>query len=86
MSKFAQQTAHQYNYMMLSSCAVQHLTECSNHLVQVGSVEVSNEDMIHSKCQEDNDDVQVLLSGQYKIDVSQAVINEIQTEHTVTVA
>jgi hypothetical protein len=66
--------------MMLSSCAVQHPTECSSHLVQVGSVEVNNEDMIHSKHQENNDDVRVLLSGQYEIDVLQAVINEMQTE------
>ena len=86
VSKFAQQTAHQYYYMMLSSCAVQHLTECASRLVQVGSVEVSNEDMIHSEHQENNDDVQVLLSGQYEIDVLQAVINEMQTEHTMTVA
>jgi hypothetical protein len=42
VSKCAQQTAHQYYNMMLSSCAVQHLTECSSHLVQVGSIEVSN--------------------------------------------
>jgi hypothetical protein len=86
VSEFAQQTAHQYYYMMLSSCAVQHLTECSSRLVQVVIVEVSNEDMIHSEHQENNDDVQVLLSGQYEIDVSQAVINEMQTEHTVMVA
>ncbi len=86
VSKFAQQTAHQYYYMMLSSSAVQNLTECSSSLVQVGSVEVSNEDMIHSKHQENNDDVQVLLSGQYEIDVLQAVINEMQTEHTMIVA
>ncbi len=72
--------------MMLLSCAVQHLTKCSSRLVQVGSVEVSNEDMIHSKHQENNDDVQVLLSGQYEINVLQAVINEMQTEHTVTIA
>ncbi len=86
MRKFAHQTAHQYYYMMLSSCAVQHLTECSSRLDQVGSVEVSNEDMIHSEHQENNDDVQVLLSGQYEADVSQAVINEMQTEYTVRVA
>ncbi len=42
--------------------------------------------MIHSEHQENDDDVQVLLSGQYEIDVSQAVINEMQTEHTITVA
>ncbi len=84
MSEFSQQIAQQYYNMMLSSCAVQHLTECPSRLVQVGSVEVSNEDNIHSKHQENNDDVQVLLSGQYEIDVSQAVINEMQTEHTVT--
>ncbi len=73
--------------MMLSSCAVQHLTECSSRLVQaVVSIEVSNEDMIHIEHQENVDDVQVLLSGQYEIDVLQAVINEMQIEHTVTVA
>ncbi len=42
--------------------------------------------MIHSEPQENNDDVQVLLSGQYVINVTQAVINEMQTEHTITVA
>ena len=86
VSKFAQQTAHQYYNMMLSSCAVQHLTECSSHLVQVGSIEVSNEDMIHSKHQQNDDNVQILLSGQYEIDVLQAVINQMQTKHTVMVA
>ncbi len=86
MSKFAQQTAHQFYNMMLSPCAFQHLTECSSRLVQVGSIEVSNEDMIHSKHHQNDDDVQVLLLGQYKIDVSQAVINEMQIEHTMMVA
>jgi hypothetical protein len=42
--------------------------------------------MIHREHQENNDNVQVLLSGQYEIDVLQAVINEMQTEHTVMVA
>ena len=41
--------------------------------------------MIHIKHQENVDDVQVLL-GQYEINVLQAVINEMQTEHTMTVA
>jgi hypothetical protein len=86
VSKLAKQTAHQYYYMMLLSCAVQHLTECSSRLVQVGSVELSNEDTIHSKHQENDDNVQVLLSGRYEIDVLQAVINEMQTEHTMRVA
>ncbi len=72
-------------YMMLSSCAVQYLTECSRHLFQVGSVEVSNGDMIHSKHQKNDDDVRVLLSGQYEIYVLQAVINEMQTEHTMMI-
>jgi hypothetical protein len=88
VSKFFQQTAHQYYNMMLSSCAVQHLTECSSRLVQVGSTEVSNKGMIQSETQENNDNVQVLLSGQHIIDVTQAVINinEMQAEHTITVA
>jgi hypothetical protein len=57
VSKFAQQTANQYYNMMLSSCAVQHHTECSSRLVQVGSIEVSNKGMIHSEHQEHNDNV-----------------------------
>jgi hypothetical protein len=86
VSKFSQQTAHQYYNMMLSSCAVQHLAECSSRLVQVGSIEISNKGVIHSKPRENDNDVQGLLSGQYVIDVTQAVINEMQTEHTVMVA
>jgi hypothetical protein len=43
VSKFAQQTAHQYYNMMLSSCAVQHLTQCLSHLIQAGSIEVKKQ-------------------------------------------
>ncbi len=71
---------------MLSSCAVQRFTECSSNLVQVGNIEISNTGMIHSEPQEKDKDVQVVLSGQYVINATQAVINEMQTEHTVTVA
>jgi hypothetical protein len=85
VSEFAQQTAHQYYNMMQSSCAVQHLTECSSHLLQAGSVEVENEAMIDRQHQENDDDVNIVLSGQYEINVSQAVIDEMQIEHTVTV-
>ena len=87
VSKFTQQTAHQYYNMMLSSCscANQHLTECSSHLVQAGSIEVKNEDMLDRQHQKNDNDVNVVLSGQYEINVSQAVIDEMQIEHTVMV-
>ncbi len=85
VSKFAQQTAHQY-YKWCYHHVQSRITECSSRLVQVGSIEVSNKGMIHSEPQENDDNVQVLLSGQYVIDVTQAVINEMQKEHTVTVA
>jgi hypothetical protein len=71
--------------MMVSSCAVQHLTECSSHLVQAGSIEVKNEDMLDRQHQKNDNDVNVVLSGQYEINVSQAVIDEMQIEHTITV-
>jgi hypothetical protein len=85
VSKFAQQTAHQYYNMMLSSHAVQHLTECSSRLVQAGSIEVKNEALIDRQHQENDDDVIVVLAGQYEINMSQAVIDEMQIEHMVTV-
>ncbi len=37
LSKFAQQTAHQYYNMMLSTHAMQYVTEDSNHLIQAGT-------------------------------------------------
>jgi hypothetical protein len=85
VSKFAQQTANQYYNMMLSSCAVQHLPECSSRLVQAGSIEIENKAMIDRQHQENDNDVNVVLSGQYEINVSQAVIDEMQIENTVTI-
>ncbi len=41
--------------------------------------------MIDRQHQENDDDVNVVLSGQYEIDVSQAAIDEMQIEHTFTV-
>ncbi len=70
---------------MLSSRVFQHLTECSSRLVQAGSIEVKNEAMIDRQHQENDHNVNAVLSGQYEIDVSQLVIDEMQIEHTVTV-
>jgi hypothetical protein len=41
--------------------------------------------MIDRQHQENDDNVNVVLSGQYEVDVSQAVIDEMQIEHTVMV-
>jgi hypothetical protein len=70
--------------MMLSSLAVQHLTECSSRLIQAGSIEVKNKVMIDKQHQENDKNVNGVLFGQYEIDVSQAVNDEMQLEHMVT--
>jgi hypothetical protein len=41
LSKFAQQTAHEYYNMMLSTHAVQYVTEDSNCLIQAGTEHVA---------------------------------------------
>ncbi len=41
LSKFAQQTAHQYYNMMLSTHAMQYVTEDSNCLIQAGTEHVA---------------------------------------------
>jgi hypothetical protein len=41
LSEFAQQTAHQYFSMMLSTHAVQYITEDSNRLIQAGTEHVA---------------------------------------------
>jgi hypothetical protein len=43
VSKFAQQTAHQYYDMMLSTHAVQHIREDANRLIQAGTEHVATE-------------------------------------------
>ncbi len=71
--------------MMLSSHAVQHLTECSSHLIQAGSIEVENKAMIDRQHQENDDNGNIVWTGQYEINVSQAVIDDMQIEHMVRV-
>ena len=43
VSEYAQQIAHQYNNMMLSTHAVQHVREDANHLIQAGTEHVATQ-------------------------------------------
>ncbi len=43
VSEFAQQNAHQYYNMMLSTHAVQHVREISNRLIQAGTEAIARQ-------------------------------------------
>jgi hypothetical protein len=62
LSKFAQQTAHQYYNMMLSTHAVQFATEDSNRLIQAGTEHVARQ---QNSDIDGEDNVTIHLSSQY---------------------
>ncbi len=78
-SKFAQQTAHQYYNMMLSTHATQHVTEDSNHSRQAGTEHVAQQQYTDTDG-EDNDTIH--LSGQYELEVTPEVLEKIDTDDT----
>ncbi len=63
VSEFAQQTAHQYYNMMLSTHAVQHI----NHLIQAGTEHVATQQDTDT---DGEDNVSFHLSGQYEFEVT----------------
>ncbi len=82
VSKFAQQTAHQYYNMMLSTHAVQHVREDANCLIQAGSEHVAT--------QQDTDtngegNVSIHLSGQYEFEVTHEVLEKIDMDDTIDI-
>jgi hypothetical protein len=70
LSKFAQQTAHQYYNMMLSTHAMQHVTEDSNHCRQAGTEHVAQQQYTDT---DGEDNVTIHLSGQYELEVTPEV-------------
>ncbi len=67
VSKFAQQTAHQYYNMMLSTHAVQHVREVVNRLIQAGTELVATQQDTET---DGEDNVYIHLSGQYEFEVT----------------
>jgi hypothetical protein len=74
VSKFAQQTAHQYYNMMLSTHAVQHNREDANHLIQAGTEHVATQQDTDT---DGEDNVPIHLSGQYKFEVTHEVLEKL---------
>ncbi len=62
VSKSAQQTAHQYYNMMLSTHAVQHVREDAYCLIQAGTEHVATQQDTDT---DGEDNVAIHLSGQY---------------------
>ncbi len=67
LSKVAQQTAHQYYNMVLSTHAVQYVTEDSNRLIQARTEHVARQQYTDT---DGEDNVAIHLSGQYELEVT----------------
>jgi hypothetical protein len=82
LSKFAQQTAHQYYNMMLSTHAMQYVTEDSNHLIQAGTEHLAWQQYIDT---DGEDNVTIHLSGQYELEVTPEVLEKIDMDNTIDI-
>jgi hypothetical protein len=82
VSKFSQQTAHQYYNMMLSSHAVQHIRDNSNRLMQAGTELVARQEYIDT---DGEDNVTINLSGQYEFKVTQEVLEKIDMDDIIDI-
>jgi hypothetical protein len=82
VSKFAQQTAHQYYNTMLSTHAVQHVREDSNHLIQAGTEHVARQQDTDT---DGEDNVAIHLSGQYEFEVTHEVLEKIDMDDTIDI-
>ncbi len=82
VSKFAQQTAHQYYNMMLSTHAMQRIREDANRLIQAGTEHVATQQGTDT---DGEDNVAIHLSGQYKTEVTHEVLEKIDTDDTINI-
>ncbi len=80
--KFAQQTAHQYYNMMLSTHAVQHAREDANRLIQAGTEHISTQQDTDT---DGEDIVAIHLSGQYEFEVAYEVLEKIDMDDTIDI-
>jgi hypothetical protein len=82
LSKFAQQSAHQYYSMMLSTHAMQYVTEDSNRLIQAGTEHIAQQQYTDT---DGEDNVAIHLSGQYELEVTPEVLEKIDTDDTIDI-
>jgi hypothetical protein len=82
VSKFAQQTAHQYYNMMISTHAVQHVREDANHLIQAGTEHIATQQDTDT-IGEDN--VAIHLSGQYEYEQTHEPLEKIDIDDTIDI-
>ncbi len=82
VSKFAQQTAHQYYNMMLSTHTVQHVIEDANHLIQSGTEHVATQQDTDT---DGEDNVSIHLSSQYEFEVTHEVLEKIDMDDTIDI-
>jgi hypothetical protein len=75
--EFAQQTAHQYYNMMLSTHAMQHITEDSNRCRQAGMEHVAQQQYTDT---DGENNVTIHLAGQYELEVTPEVLEKIDTD------
>jgi hypothetical protein len=81
-ANFAQQTAHQYYKMMLSTHAVQHIREDANRLIQAGTEHVATQQDTDT---DGEDDVSIHLSGQYEFEATHEVLEKIDMDDTIDI-
>ncbi len=82
LSKFDQQTAHKYYNMMLSTHAMQYVTEDSNCLVQAGTEHVARQQYTDT---DGDNNVAIHLSGQYELEVTPEVLEKIDMDVTIDI-
>jgi hypothetical protein len=79
VSEFAQQTAHQYYNMMLSTHAMQYVTVYSNRCEQAGTEYLEQQIDVDT----DGDDIVTIhLSGQYEFEVTPEILEKNNTDDT----
>ncbi len=82
VSEFAQQTAHQYYNIMLSTHAMQHVREDFNHLIQAGTEHIARQQDTNT---DGEDNVAIHLSVQYEFEVTHEVLEKIDMDDTIDI-
>jgi hypothetical protein len=81
-NKFSQQTAHQYYNYMLSTHAIQHLAYVSSCLIQSGTEDLPRQ---LDKNTDEEDDVNIILSVKYELEVTPEMIDKMETNQTIDI-
>jgi hypothetical protein len=68
--------------MMLSTHAVQYVTEDSNHLIQAETEHIARQQYTDT---DGKDNVTIRLSGQYELEVTPEVLEKIDMDDTINI-